>query len=81
MISVRKRDGRVEAWSNDKLITSIGKSGVDIEMAEKVSGKIESWANEESSGVISSSEIRDKVIEELKLVDEAASDNYQVYKK
>lgn len=81
MISVRKKDGGMEEWSNDKLVTSIGKSGVDIKTAEEIANRVASWSNKSSQDTISSTEIRDKVISELKTVDEVASEAYRLYKK
>ncbi|KKQ52675.1 hypothetical protein A2865_00240 [Candidatus Woesebacteria bacterium RIFCSPHIGHO2_01_FULL_39_17] len=81
-ISVKKRDGRLEAWSFDKLVTAIGKAGVPFEAAQKIAGNIESWAKTAAQkGVVASTEIRDKVIEFLKEEFPSQADNFQSYKK
>jgi transcriptional regulator NrdR family protein len=81
-IQVKKRDGEAEAWSYDKLIASIGKSFIPIETAGTVAKAVEAWAQEKSKeGSLLSTEIRDKVIEELAKIDPVASENYRAYKK
>ena len=81
-IKVKKRDGNVESWSYDKLLNSIGKSMIPLKKAESVASLVEKWVKEsEGKGVVSSTEIRDKIIEKLAEVDPVAADNYQAYKK
>lgn len=81
-INVKKRDGSVEPWSYDKLVTAIGKAGIPISVAEEMASKIEAWATQNSqAGVVSSETIKDKILEELKNVDPVASENFKVYKK
>jgi len=79
---VIKRDGSKESWSDDKLITSIGKAGLDIKEAEDVSEGIKNYFRKNSiNSLVSSSEIRDKVVETLKDIDPVASESYKIYKK
>lgn len=80
-INVKKRDGVIEPWSYDKLVTSIGKAGVPMVSAEDIASKIQAWAQENSDGIISSTEIRDRIIEDLKTNFPAEADNYKAYKK
>lgn len=81
-ISIQKRDGGEEAWNIDKLIASIGKAFIPIKEAETVAQQVTAWATERAKqGKIVSSEIRDKVIEELAKIDPVASENYKVFKK
>jgi transcriptional regulator NrdR family protein len=81
-IKVKKRDGNVEEWSYDKILNSIGKSMIPLKKAETVASSVEKWVKETGGkNVVSSTEIRDKIIEILKEVDPVAADNYQVYKK
>lgn len=81
-LKVRKRDGKVEIWNYDKVLASIGKSMIPLKKAEAVASAVEKWAEKSAGkGVVSSDEVRDKVIEILKEIDSVAADNYQVYKK
>lgn len=81
-ITVIKRDGEKEEFSFDKLIASILKAGVPMADAEAVSRKVEAWVQvaSKNSG-ISSSEIRDKIIELLSNDFSVEADNYQAYIK
>lgn len=81
-LKVRKRDGKVENWNYDKILASIGKSMVPLKKAEAVASSVEKWVEKSAGkGVVSSNEIRDKIIEVLKEIDTVAAENYQVYKK
>ena len=80
-IFVVKKDGVLEIWSTDKLVTSIAKTGIELDRAEVVSVKIEEWVKESAEdGKIDSTTVKDKVIEALKDEDPAASDSYRAYK-
>jgi hypothetical protein len=79
---VRKRGGGVEPWNIDKTINSVAVAGVSMNEARYVAGLVEEWADKNSeSGIVSSSEIRNKVTELLKVVDPVAHDTYVAYKK
>lgn len=81
-LKVQKKDGSSEDFSYDKLVASIGKTGVDSVKSEVIAKSIESWILDTAKdGLISSSAIRDKLIEELMKVDTAAAENYRNYKK
>ncbi len=82
-VNVKKRgeDG-VEPWSVDKLVASINKAGVPLSEAEGIANKVAEWAEQNATdGVISSTQLRDKVIESLKTDYPAEADSYQAYKK
>lgn len=81
-LQVKKRDGTVEPWNIDKLVTSIAKSGVPMNDAQRIAGEIEQWARGrvQNSG-ITSFEIRDKVIEMLSGEFPTEAENYKSYKK
>ena len=81
-IKIRKRDGSLESWNYDKILISITKVDVPLEAAEKATTDIEGWAKENAKdGVISSTQIRDKVIKTLTELDPIAADHYIAYKK
>ena len=81
-LQVVKREGGQEDWSMDKLVTSITKSGVELEEAKQVAALVESWALRSSAnGQISWSQIRDKVTQFLRVVDPVAASAYESYKK
>jgi transcriptional regulator NrdR family protein len=78
---VIKNDGEKEVFSDDKLVTSIAKSGIDIKEAETIANGIKSYFEGNSiDNEINSSDIRNEVVEELHKVDSVASASYDNYK-
>lgn len=81
-LKVKKRDGTIEPFSNDKLIASMTKAGVPVDASQNFTVQISNWAKSVSAeGEISSEEIRDKVIEVLSSEYPVEADNYRAYKK
>lgn len=81
-VTVVKRDGEKQEFSYDKLITSILKTGVPMSEAEVLSTNLQNWIKSNSkNNQISSTEIRDKIIEFLSKDFSVEADNYQVYVK
>ena len=81
-LNIVKKDGSVEGWNKDKLIASIGKSGVDVKGAQEIYDKALDWAvAAQKEAKVSSNELRDKIIEFMKEDYPAEADNYQTYKK
>ena len=81
-LKVEKRDGDLEDWNYDKILLSIGKSMMPLKKAEKIASQIEKWAEKESKkGLVTSTDIRDKIIETLKESDPIAAEAYELYKK
>jgi 2-phosphoglycerate kinase len=81
-LKVRKRDGNEEPWSDDKLVTSMTKAGVADDAASAMAAKIKDWAKDAAeNGVIASSEIRGKVIENLEADYPEEADSYRAFKK
>ena len=81
-IKVEKKDGRVEFWSYDKVLLSIEKAMIPLKKAEELASGIEKWAKKQAKkGVITSAEIRDKVITLLSQADPVAAESYRLFKK
>jgi 2-phosphoglycerate kinase len=81
-LKIKKRDKSIEGWSDDKLITSMSKAGVPIDKAQKIAGDIKNWARKNAVNyVVTSVELRDKVIESIKVEFPAQADSYQAFKK
>ncbi|RLA78751.1 MAG: transcriptional regulator NrdR [Deltaproteobacteria bacterium] len=74
-IFVVKRDGRREPFSREKVLIGLRKAcekrPVSIDILEKIVDRIETWAQEKGRE-ISSSEIGERVMEELQELDEVA---------
>ena len=82
-LNVKKRDGTMEPFSYDKLVTSISKAGVPIKSAEEVASEVTSYIQNQGGekGEIMSTLIRDKIIEVLSKDFPVEADNYQSFKK
>jgi len=79
---VMKREGGEEVWSFDKLLASLGKAGVPGYASTEVALRIEAWAkNPVNKGRVTSTQIRDKVIEFLTTIYPAEANIYSTYKK
>jgi transcriptional regulator NrdR family protein len=78
---VIKNDGDKEDFSDDKIVTSIAKSGMDIRESERIANDIKThFENSSIDNEVKSSDIRKKVVEELLKVDSVASSSYDTYK-
>jgi transcriptional regulator NrdR family protein len=81
-LQVVKKDGNMEAWSQDKLIASLGKTGIPNDKATEIGTRVQEWAVANAlDGKINSNQVRDKVIEELMTEFPAQADSYKAYKK
>lgn len=81
-IEVKKKDGRLEDFDRNKLSDSVVKSGVPSAEAEKIAVQVESWAQDEAiDGVVSSNDIRIKVLDLLRSVNTEAATSFEAYNK
>ncbi len=82
-IKVKKRDQGLEDWNFDKLVASISRVMKPIDQAVALARKIEIWATEkfDKGELVLSTEIGDKIVEELSKIDPTAAENYKVYKR
>ena len=81
-LKVKKRDESLEDWSNDKLIASVTKAGVEVVDAQRIALEIKNWVSQNSiDGHVNSDELRDKVIEMLKNDFPLEADSYSIFKK
>ncbi len=73
---VVKRDGRREPFSREKVLNGLRKAcekrPVSIDVLEKIVDRIEAWAQERGGREIKAIEIGERVMEELKELDEVA---------
>jgi hypothetical protein len=81
-ITVKKRGGETEVFVFDKLLASIGKTGVPLKEATAIAEKINAWVLlPANKGSVTSVQLRDKVIEYISGNFPAEADSYKVYKK
>jgi transcriptional repressor NrdR len=73
---VIKRDGRREPFNREKILNGVRKAcekrPISIDALEKLVERVESWVLEQGRKEISSLEIGEKVMEELRKLDEVA---------
>ena len=78
-IKVRKR---LEDYDRNKIITGITKSGVTPEQAEKIVLQVEDWISSVAvDGIVSSGEIKAKVVDLLRGINSSAAKVFENYKK
>ena len=80
-IKVLKRDGSTEEFSPAKIIRVVQAAGLKPEQARDLSEKITQWIKGLKQNSVSSLKIRDKVLEELRKVNEYAAGLFEWYEK
>lgn len=75
MTSVSKRDGRTEEFIPEKIVVSAVKSGASAEKAREIAGEVERSAG----ATISTTEIRERVLEGLGRWNPDWQRNWKVY--
>lgn len=82
MLQVRKKDGRLEEFDRQKIFAGLQNAGAATEDVEQITAQIEEWAqNVAVEEVISSAEVRTKVLELLSETDATAAANFEAYQK
>lgn len=82
MYKVQKKDGRIEDFDRSKVLNGVVKSGASFDEAEIVTSGIEQWLpTVAKEGVITTTEIRTKVLEILREVNPQAAKNFENYQK
>lgn len=82
IFKVKKRNGNLEDFNRNKVLASCIHAGATPNEAEQVTVKVELWAPTVAmDGIINSDEIRTRVIDLLKEVDEEAGAKYAAYRK
>jgi 2-phosphoglycerate kinase len=78
-IKVRKRDNTFEPYHESNIVKVLVAAGMKENDANLVSQKISTWLKSNNTKDVSSLEIRDKVIEELELINTDVADLYKWY--
>lgn len=81
MVKVIKRDGQLEDFDLKKIARVLQVAGLDKEAADLLSNRVSAWVDRNYQDSVSSLEIKDKVLEELKLVNSYIADLFQWYEK
>ena len=81
-VKVKKKDGRIESFDQNKIKNGLIKSGALPDEVNKVTADVEAWVSTAAvDGVIGTMEIRSKVIELLRAVNPQAAADFEVYRK
>jgi len=81
-LKVRKNDGRIEPFDRGKMAAGFQRSGASPGEAEGIASQVESWAqNAAIDGIISSAELRTKVLELLRASNPTVATNFEQFRK
>ncbi|MBL7158860.1 hypothetical protein ISS85_00070 [Candidatus Microgenomates bacterium] len=80
-IKVLKRDGSTENFNPEKIVRVATAAGLKSDQAQALSVKVNQWINDLDQEIVSSLKIRDKVLKELKKVNDYAANLYEWYDK
>lgn len=81
-VQVQKKDGNLESFDRNKISQSLKKAGATEEQSENIASHIEEWVSISTvTGVIGSTELRNKVINMLKSVNPEAAESYESYRQ
>lgn len=81
-MQVEKKDGRLEDFERGKISRGIVAARASQETADAIAAEVENWAaGVATDEVISTAEIREKVLELLRTQDPAAVTNFEQYQK
>ena len=80
-ITVIKRDGSTEAYDRHKMVRVVQAAGLNSSQAEELAEAVDSWIHNENLITLTSLQIRDKVLEELKRIHKPSADLYAWYQQ
>jgi transcriptional regulator NrdR family protein len=80
-IQVKKRDGTLENFDETKIARVAHAAGLTQDEAAVVARHISAWASSRHKQALTSLQIRDKVLEELKGVDMYAANLFEWYQQ
>ena len=82
VLKVQKRDGNIENWDREKLLTSVANIGLSSEEAQSITCLVEIWCQRSANDfLIDSLKIREKVIELLCAVHPQAAREFGYFRK
>ena len=85
MVKVKKMDGRIEEFTESKIVESIRKAGATAEEAVEVAKKIVEKIADNTEAVLESSEVTTEilarmVVDELKKVNKSVADEFDKFR-
>jgi len=81
-LKVKKRDGKTEDYSEEKVKKSLMKAGASENNAKTVASKITKWTKEKAKkGAVATSEIKNRVVEQMKTVNSGVAEKFRTFAK
>jgi hypothetical protein len=80
-IKVKKRDGKIEDYEDRKIGRVVIACGLDATEAEKLVAELNDWVKQFDGQTITSTQIRDKIIEILPKFSEYSAKQYTWWEK
>jgi transcriptional regulator NrdR family protein len=82
MFKVKKSDGTLEDFDRGKIVRGILRSGGTDEEAEKIATEIDNWLPTAIvEGVVSSVQIREQLLNQLRILNPTAASDFETYEK
>jgi len=81
MIKVQKRDGKLEDYDRKKILLNLIRAGANADQSEQVLNIIETWIGSIKAEYVKSTDIRDKILLNLRTINPNAAHGYEIYKK
>lgn len=82
MYKIKKQDDLIEDYDKNKIVNGVVKSGGSPEDAQKVLQEVENWLPSVAvDETVSSTDIKNKVLEILERVNPTAATNFLSYRK
>lgn len=80
-LKVQKKDGSLEDFDRGKIARAVTAAGALPEQAESIAGQAETWAQGAAVKMVSSQELKGKVLEILRGVNPTAASAFEAYRK
>ena len=80
-IQIIKRDGTTEEYGEFKVTRVVIAAGLKSDQAQALTSSVTKWLKSQPTSKYSSLQIRDKVIQELKKINQDAANMYSWYEK
>jgi len=82
MYQVQKKDGSLVDFDQNKIVTGVLKAGGTQENVQKIAADVETWLPTIAiNNVVKTSDLRNKIIEELRTVNPSTAANFESYQK
>jgi transcriptional regulator NrdR family protein len=80
-ITVIKRDGSKQEYHPDKIIQVLEAAGLEVAQSIQVAQGVTDWIEKQNKSEVTSLEIRDKVIDQLQIVNPQVAGLFRWYQK